>query len=295
MSMKSFQTYLQEALLDVDVKDIDKIYAPMKKAMKELSNVWKEDGERFLAAGTDTQEAIANTMMNKFREIIKKNQPIHGPLKTFDSSQLKSENAQKAHAVNPIKINVWLVGPRVGANSITNAYVPSRSEIHICLDSKVAEAMMHRLQTVPHYMLAMLRNEVSDLKHKSTIRHELTHWIDDSLHNFHIRTGLGTVQASAKTGNETQTRQIFKKVMAHGEEDIYLSPVEITPMVNQIDDFRKRIGQKKYDKLTWKELCIALPSIGTLNQRYGAYFRKKMFPRLVRENLFGKNFRAKLS
>lgn len=292
MSLKSFKTFLVEALLDVDKADIDKIYSPLKVPFKELSDVWKRNFERFTSTNGDeySRNAIARTIQRELNEVLTKYQPVYGPLKTFKSSELKSPNAKKAHAINPIEIHVWLVGPRDHGN----VYDVKKKEIHICLDRNVADAMINRLASIPHYQLPMLRNEVSDLKLKTTIRHEVAHWMDDSLHNLYLTKSLTkTMEIAREKGNEVALKA-RQAMVTHGEPDIYLAPIELTAMVNQIAEYKRRVTQKKYDSLTWKQLMTEIPSLNSLNKAWGARWRKKMFERLSRENLIGKNFRKEL-
>lgn len=298
MTLKSFKTFLTEALIDIDKSDIDKIYAPLKQPMKELTAVWKKHLDRYKDSSPGSpgrgvgseRDAVARTISRELYEVIQKHAPIFGPLKTIKSSELKSKLAKQAHAVNPIEINVWLIGPQ----NTSNNYNPGKKTIDIHLPHSVAEAMINRLITIPHYQIASLMNEVSEVKHKSTIRHELTHWIDDSIHNFHIKKSMERIQDILHTGDRRGAEKAWKAMLNHGEEDIYLSPVEITPMVNQIAEYKRRVPKKIWDSITWADLMVALPSLGSLNQNFGATWRKKMFTRLARENLIGKNFRKRL-
>ena len=301
MFLKSFRTFLDEQLIDVDASDVTKIYSPIKDAMKELTVVWNRHYKRFMSTqdaifssgAPSNKSAIARTISRELQEVIQKYQPIiNNPIRTFPSSSLKSENAKKAHAVNPIEIHVWLVSPpRLGAG---NYYSPSQKAIHISLDYKIADAMLNRLSTIPLHQIPMLRNEVSELKHKATIRHELTHWIDDSLHNFYITKSLNNIDDLKREKKTKQAEIAYKKDLSHNQSDVYMAPVEINAMVNQIAEYKRRVGNKKYDSLSWSELMIELPSLGSINAKFGSKWRKKMFERLSREELIGKNFQSKL-
>lgn len=295
MAIKSFRTFLDEALIDVDASDVTKIYAPMKDAMKELTDVWNRNFDRLVSASDDcipsARSIIARTISRELNEVMKKYQPIiNNPIKSIPSSSLKSENAKKAHAVNPIMIHVWLISPR----GVGNHYSPSKKAIHISLDWGVADAMVNRLADIPKHQIPMLKNEVSELKHKGTIRHELTHWIDDSLHNFYITKSLNNIDDLSRQKKTKQAEIAYKKDISHNQPDIYLAPVEINAMVNQIAEYKRRVGNKKYDSLSWSQLMTELPSLATLNYKHGAKWRKKMFERLSREGLIGKSFQLNL-
>jgi hypothetical protein len=224
----------------------------------------------------------------------------HRVIKTFFTSQLDSEAAKTAHKINPVKIEVYNVLPQGASNS----YHMMAKKIMIGLPSNVWEAMAFRLSTVAQYQLAMLRNETSDLRLVTTIRHELTHWLDDSLHNQHLNTKFSRflddrekiirADADPKT-TEAEIDAAYKKRITKGEDDINLTAIEITPFVNQIAELKRRLGDKKYDKLTWADMMTYMPSLSGLNHRHGANFRKIIFSRMAREGLLTKNLRNKVT
>lgn len=287
MQIKSFRTFLNEALIDVDASDVNKIYAPLKDVIKELTVVWNRNFDRLLSASTENKKVVARTISRELNEVIRNYQPIiKDPIKVIDSSSLKSETAKKAHAVNPIKIHVWLISPP----NAGNFYHPSSKSIHISLPYSVADAMLNRLAYIPNDQLPNLKNEVSEFKFKTTIRHELTHWIDDSIHNFYITKSLNNFDALKGAGKTKEAQLAYKNDILHHEVDIYLSPIEINAMVNQIAEYKRRVGVRKYDSLSWKQLMVDLPTLSSLNNKFGSYWRKKMFERLSREGLIGKNF-----
>lgn len=279
--MITFRDFITEALLDVDARDINMIYAPFAKPFKEIQNAWKKH-----TGGKITELTWAELgkwrMEREFSEIMNKYGTSGKPLKVFDSSQLKSKLAQQAHAVNPVKIYTHLIGDG-------NMYTPTASTIYISLEAGIYYAMSSNLAGVPFHQIHMLKNETLDVRIKSTIRHELTHWIDDSLHNFYITKAINAVKKTKEAGGDWQ--QHLQNRLWAGERDAYLAPHEITAYVNQIAELKRRIGKAKYEKLTWKELITMIPSIDMSNQKLGADFRRKMFTRMSREGLIGANMR----
>lgn len=290
--MKSFRCFLTEALIEVDASDINLIYAPLAKPMKELNAVFKEHMKRFTSAGdAATERAVARTIQRELLEVLSKYQPAsNNPIKTIDTSKLKSETAKAAHKINPIKIHVWLVGPP----NMPNHYSVDYKEINICLQRGIADAMTQHLAMIPKHQLEMLSNETSDLKYKTTIRHELTHWIDDSLHNMYLTKALLRTDDLQRYVSPEAAHKYYDKVVKHGQEDIYLAPIEVTAMVNQIAELKRRIGEKKFNNITWSQVITYLPSLASLNTKFGEKYRKVMFTRLARENLIGDKFRDKL-
>ena len=170
MSVKPFKQFLVEKLIDVDKKDVDMIFAPLKKLYKDLQAVWKKHGE-----------LPDDEVTKQFREVMLRHSKgdIHKVVKTFFTSQLDSDAAKTAHKINPVKIEVYNVLP----DGASNSYNMMTKKIMIGLPSGVWEAMSFRLAHIPQHQVAMLTNETSDIRLVTTIRHELTHWLDDSLHN----------------------------------------------------------------------------------------------------------------
>lgn len=283
--MKTFAEYLAENLIDVDKSDIDKLYAPMKKIMKDLEAVWNRNLHRLEASDDPiTRKAIARTMSREFREAMQ--QPAGGlqyPLRTFHSSELKSENAKIANSIIPVDIHVWLTFR-------SNQYTPGDKKIHICLPENVLDTMLNGVHLVPRHLLPSLRAEVSDLKHKASIRHELTHWMDDAMHNLHLSKSIETTMALISAGKSRAAQQAYKRMTLGKHDDIYMTHIEVTPMVNQIAEYKRRVSKKQWDSMTWKDLMVALPSLGGLNYKHGEPWRRIMFDRLAREGLIGKSF-----
>jgi hypothetical protein len=289
MPIKRFSQFLSEALIDVDRKDLDMIYAPIKKLYKDLQTIWKDKS----ISASEKQKRFQETMSRHKRG------DLFSVVKTFNSSQLKSETAKQANKINPIRIEVYNVLPP----NISNSYNMQTKVIMVGLPHSVWEAMTHRLESVPQMQLAMLANETSDVRLLSTIRHELTHWLDDSLHNQHLLKKFTKFNNDVKAIRQADRDMVttrnaidasYKKHITKGENDIYLTAIEITPYVNQIAELKRRIGSKKYDKLTWAEIMTYMPSLEGTNRRHGAKFRRIIFSRMAREGLITKNLRKKV-
>jgi len=278
----SFREYIAEALLEVDVRDINMIYAPFAKPFREMQDAWKKS-----ANGKFTELTWAELekwrLEREFREVMNKYGTSGKPLKVFESSQLKSDLAKQAHEVNPVTIYTHLIGDG-------NMYTPTKSTIYISLQAGAYFAMSGNLAFVPFHQIAMLRNETLDVRVKSTIRHELTHWLDDSLHNFYITKALKATQQVKQDGGDWN--RTLEKTLYNGEIDAYLGAHEINAAVNQIAEVKRRISKAKWDKMTYQDLLTMIPSLDVSNERLGAPFRRKLFTRMAREDLLGLNMRA---
>lgn len=263
--MHNFKELLTEALIDLDVKDINKVFAPFRHYLDSFSDLLAKPVE--LIDTRDFVELIGDPRI---------------PIQKFDSSILNSKSAQAAHEVNPITIELYKV---VDANH----YDPLNRRVVLGIPRSLTNLVsVHQASSWAHHHLKSAQADVSELKMKSTIRHELTHWIDDSLHNLHMRRAFTAIHAG-KTPNERA--QLYKKLLAAGREDVYLAPIEITAAVNQIAEIKRRIGDKKYNSLTWVKFLELLPGLQALNNsKIGVEWRKEIFKRLARENLIGANF-----
>jgi hypothetical protein len=279
--VKSFREYVTEALLEVDKQDINKLYAPYAKVMKELNGIWKKYGIDSIKYDLK----MRRDMMGEFREILNR-YPQVAPLDILTSADLKSDLAKKAHALNPVTIYIFLYGEG-------NFYNPQRKIIYLSLDMNICNSMQHALDTVPVGQLEMLRNEVSDVRIKSTIRHELSHWLDDTLHNFYMTKTFDKATNIKDAGGDY--KGFVNKSLYKNLGDPYLAPVEITAMANQVAELKRRMSPSKYDKLTWVDLITLIPSLHFCDTRLGAEFRKRMISRLAREGLVGSNLTKKLT
>jgi predicted XRE-type DNA-binding protein len=279
--VKTFREHLlTEALLAVDKQDINKLYAPYAKPFKEFQAVWNKYSDEQIKNNL----TIRRDMMLQFREIFSR-YPQNAPLKVFSSSDLKSELARKAHAVNPITIYVFLT-----ANG--NYYNPLKHIIYLSLDTNIANAMENILDSIPVNQLAMLKSETTDLRMKTTIMHEIAHWLDNSLHNFYMSKAFSRAADVADRGRNGA--QVITKSLYRGESDPYLSPMEVTAMVNQVAELKRRLPKKKWDQLTWVDLMHLIPSLHFADRRLGAEFRKRMISRMSREHLVGASLMKQL-
>lgn len=250
---------LNEALVKLSVRDVELVYKSLESAVKPYQMVLK---------GTDKQVSQSLADMG-----VETNFKIVG---TLNSSQLTSPDAKKAHSIKPVKIYAGLC---LRANS----YMPSKSVIYVGTTAG-AHMGLKNWDWVPQNQLKQLRNEFSALRLKSTIAHELTHWIDDTLNNMHM------TKAQLMAADE-ENPQKFLDYLKAGEKDVGLAPVEINAVVNQIALIRKKIGRKRYERLTWSELVSMHPALNGLNNSLGAAWRRKVFERLSREGLLTPNFK----
>lgn len=242
--MKNFKQHLQEATFNLD-NDVNFIY---NKYFKKYLDY-----------------------MHKNKEFLKVNKA------TINSSMLRSSDSKKAHEVNPVKIYI-------GGNN-GNIYLPFKKEIHLSLNDNAVSAMQHKTfknSSVRDTGNPMLADEFSAKKVKATIYHELSHWVDDSLHGNHIANTL------TKHGGKLGTTNI----------SVGVHPIEINAQIHGVKAYKQQMNPKKYDRLTFDELVsknVSLNTVVVKLKKTGEYetWRKIFIKRLDRENLLGKSMHIK--
>lgn len=135
-------------------------------------------------------------------------------------------------------------------------------------------------RSIPTSRLTQFYSEFTELRFKATIRHELTHWLDDSLNNLHM----------SKISRLKNPKKFYEYLKA-GQKDVSLGHIEVEAVVSTIAEIKRRIGDERYDELSWQDLMNLHPALYGLNDSIGSPWRKKMASRLVREKLLGKKMR----
>lgn len=252
---------LNEELVKINKSDIDLIFSPLKPILESLSKLTGYIGQ-------DNVDKSIKDLMSQLSKTLLRNS---GPIDIIDSSKLTSPHCRKAHAINPIKIYVYSNGGYV--------YLPSKNAIRIGFSNQSLEALSFS-DELSVDLQRQLKSEFTPLRIQSTIVHELTHWIDDSLNNLHM---------SKVSKNNPST---FSDYLKSNNPDINLGHIEINAVVNQIAQIKKQVGKSKWNVMTWKDLIDLHPSLNNLNNStHSKEWRKRVFQRLARENLIGNNMK----
>jgi hypothetical protein len=206
---------------------------------------------------------------------------------TGSSADLVSDDAQRAHAVNPVEI-------LVGMTKHGSFYMPKERTISISLNAEAVSVMrMHGYATDARSIAAMERmvgagkvaqfwNEFSAASLRGTIAHELSHWMDDSLHGRHIaRKSLRAMERG--TPVDPRYAQMSQ------------SPIELNAQVHAVRDMRDKLGDA-FEDLTWRDLLVRKPSLAFNLVRVGseaAYqdVMRRFVQRLHREGLLAAGLR----
>jgi hypothetical protein len=253
--MKSFRNYLCEKLIEVNDSDIEMLYSPLKELV------------------ADATSAFEIKDFNKQNLELKKIYSKHSSIsKRFHSSSLTSPNCKAANEINPVEIWSGIVDG--------NVYVPSRKFILVGLPKSVMKNL-NVFSMMSHSDSRKYKTEFTKIRIESTIKHELAHWIDDSLNNLHL----------SKFFNSNKDPKKFYEFLKRGTIDVGLGPVEINAVVNQIYNIKKNFSQEDWDSMSWNRFVLLHPHLEGMNDSFGVEWRNKIRKRMAREGILGKNMK----
>lgn len=250
----------------------------MKKYIKKLLR----EGlltERLMELNEDI-EFIYNTYYKDIYETIARTGTLEGInfkeayLSTYD---LKSSLSKKADKLNPctIQINV----------SNGNNYIPKLNIINITYPynaynylRKNGYDIERAAETLNVSQGKSLRREFHPEVIKGSIHHELVHWVDDTLHNNHIKNSINTA-------NEKGHR------LDNKGEDINSSKMEIQSQIHNIVQLKHKY-KNVWDRMSFEEMISKSPTLMSTNVRLKGDVNKKwkrdILTRMYREGLLGK-------
>lgn len=208
---------------------------------------------------------------------------------TISSKELKSKDAKKAHAVNPVSITMF--------SKEGNGYNPIDGEIYLSPHAQITQLMLQSdIDTVAAENLwskktkRHAKREVATDVMLSSINHELTHWIDDSLHNRHIKKSV----SQAYYANTLKAAEAASH--SRGAKTSVGSDFEITAVINGMKQIKRKTDKKEWDRMSWEDLIDIVPILGVTvgaTKATGTYdrWRKLFLKRMAREKLLGKNMK----
>ena len=167
---------------------------------------------------------------------------------SFPSSELKNRDSQKAHNLNPIVI-------KIGLYNVPN-YNPITKEIFLTLNLnfihliKKFGSIEAAVSVLPHDKRKEFEGEIDEHRVKGIIHHELSHWINDTLHNKNIE------KLVKKAKNILNTKGMNKKVqdiMNQKKGTPFLTDYEIDAQIHSIVQL-KRYNKDVWDIITFEEM-----------------------------------------
>lgn len=263
--MKRFRQFLLEKTYNIR-EDIDFLYGYFFK--------------EFIDAANDNN---IDKFINFLDDIQRGKKELNKPI---SSRKLKSDVCKQAHNINMVTI----FG---GVFRSPSSYNPFNKKITLTINSNAIGFLYNNILTLTNKNLGFehlplgkgdlkrLRSEISENNIKGTIAHELTHWIDDSIHNKFITKKLE-----------------FSKELGKKIDNINMTDFELNAQIAAIKELKFNLG-KKYDRLDIFDLSQHKPSFAVIfkilyykedKKLYNKYMRE-LFSRLNRENLLGKNMK----
>jgi len=266
--MKRYRYLLLERTFDID-KDVDFIYNEIFKShIEQLEN-------KTFSLDLNTNYPLLSAKGKLF--------------KSMDSNELKNEDSQLANKINPI----YIIGGIFDTDSKTvfNRKIENRNFIVISIDKDLIDIYIKnnfsfkKLSTiVPERTVQLLVKSLKESAIKSMIYHELSHWLNNTLHNDHI---IKTIKLSIKYSNP--------EILKLKTKSVNLTHFEIDAQIHGIKQC-KRDNEKIWNKLTLFQLFKLYPSLMSLYDEIKEYglevkniWLQTLLKRMHRENLLGKN------
>lgn len=240
--MKTFKNFLVENLHKIPKRDVDILYKPLIPIVSA-----------FKKAKTRKDFSAIYDMSNSFG------------YREFSSSVLGSADSKLAHKLNPITIYVH------SGTLNQNAYFPSKSRMYVGIHKSAMKAVLF-YDILSDNDKKSLIQDFSEIRIKSTIAHEISHWLDDTLNNQHIKKFLSTATPESR-------------------ESIGIHHIEIQAQVHQINQIRKSLGKKKWNEMSFEELVSSNPTLTLLDKEFGKKWRQIIKKRMAREGILGENMR----
>ncbi len=260
-----------------------------KKVIREfIKNVLNESfcnnlNERLMLLDDDVDLLYDNFFKQDIEEIKKTNKITSSMFRKglFHTSGLNSKIAKKVHELNPCKIYI---------NYLGNFYHPLKNEIHISVGQNALNFTINNfngdIEKTKDFLKLNNENqyknyltEFTEEKVKGSIHHELVHWIDDTLHNKHIKKRADKV---GKTSVDMTKRGL----------PIDADKMEIQSQIHNIYQLKRKYYDI-WDNLTFDDLLLKSVSLSTVNNSLKGEIHKNwkrnLKSRMYREGLLGKN------
>lgn len=197
----------------------------------------------------------------------------------FETSNLKSELSKKADKINPCTIMI-----NVGKNYYSpNGRLISISTNFNAIDFVISDFggnLSDAIRGLGNNHLAIsLKNEFTTSRIKGSIHHELSHWIDDTLHNQHIKKRA--IRASE-----------LGVGMTKGDIPINADKMEIQGQIHNVVQLKKQYSNL-WDTMSFDDLVKLSPTLYTIANELQGDVKKSwkinLLKRMYREGLLGKN------
>lgn len=215
--------------------------------------------------------------------------PVY-PLKkvTFSSTELpRNKHVSAANKVNPVTISI-----NAGKG---NVYYPKRREIGLSVNENAYEFVRRyaslsdavaalKKSGQPHKAISLV-NEFTPARIKGSIHHELVHWLDDTLRNFHIK----------RLYKKSSDTDLYKRssVIQQKKPDVALTNYEREAQIHSIIQLKKAYG-RQWNRLSFEEMIRLNPSLEKIYDEaeedgWLEQWKQLILRRMHREGLLGKS------
>ena len=200
---------------------------------------------------------------------------------TCHSSDLPSREAKEASILNNVTIEC-------GVFATGNFYSPLKKLIQLSINRGAINTVFDRLEyMVPSTQIRNLYQELKPERIKSTIAHEVSHWLNDTLHNSNIKKILDNVREL----NNTEIKKL-------GKADVNMTHFEIDAYIHGIKQLKIE-NKETWDSLTLADIFFKYVALRTVGEKIyrvngkdvGDIWQKMLVKRMSRENLLGKNMK----
>lgn len=240
--MKFYKYLLNEKTYDID-RDVDWLY---NQGFKQLISYINKNNIKDAKKITDNE-----------------------PWLIIKSDKLKDEECVLANDKNPVNIIFNI-------NS-GNYYIPSKQEIGLALNNSAYNLLVSMGWDFIFDQIGSqykrFKSEFTESSIKGSIYHELSHWINDTLHNKNI------------------SKELYKR-KEHDYGNINLHHIELDAQVHAIKQLKRSLSD--WEEIGWFDIIEKKPSfhhifsVATSNKSLYKDYMKRLTKRLVREDLFNK-------
>ena len=196
---------------------------------------------------------------------------------------LTSPEAQEAHKINRAKI----------ITTDGNSYQPHIGIISVSLNEQVLEmvkqfgGLKQAIQEIPARQRKQFMVDLTPDRVKGSIHHELSHWLDDTLHGSHIKNRIDRALAAERNGKY----ELAKKIMNQHKKEVGLTDYELNAQIHSIKQL-KRANMDMWDILSFDEMVdmnASLIHLRELMKGLDEYhtWKKTILKRMHREKLLG--------
>jgi len=210
--MTRLYNFLNEEVFNISKDDIDFLYKPLIPWVKKINiAISNYDIKRL---------EVIRYEINKLKW--GKNALNTRIVKVFDSNVLKSDICKVANDIRPIKIFIGFVYP---------VWHLFKNEVHCGINRR------YFLGDINDVFIKTLKPNMKMNNIKANIRHEITHWIDDTLNNDYMTKIYKT--------------QDWEVIAKSGGGEIESTDWEIKAQVSAVDEIIRRLSKKIKDILTF--------------------------------------------